>query len=106
MLTRSNAWAAGSGAPRVSERGELGAGSEVAIVHRADLQRVLTDQLQRSAIRCESNCLGVDQRAESATVTWHGPDGETSATADLVITADGLRSPLRHSLWPDDPGVR
>ena len=90
----------------VGERGELGAGSEVAIVHRADLQRVLTDQLPRSAIRYESNCLGVDQRPDAATVTWHGPDGETSVTADLVIAADGLRSPLRHSLWPDDPGVR
>ena len=90
----------------VGERGELGPGSEVAVVHRADLQRVLTDQLPRSAIRYESVCLGVDQQPDGASVTWHGPDGETSATADLVLAADGLRSPLRHSLWPDDPGVR
>src|SRR5664279_1085417 len=34
----------------VGERGELGAGSEVAIVHRADLQRVLTDQPPRSCL--------------------------------------------------------
>src|SRR5664279_4960439 len=48
----------------VGERGELGPGSEVAVVHRADLQRVLTDQLPRSAIRYESVCLGVDQQPD------------------------------------------
>jgi len=90
----------------VGERGQLGPGSEVAVVHRADLQRVLTDQLPADAIHYESSCLGVDQRSDGATVAWTGPDGETSTTADLVVAADGLRSPLRHSLWPDDPGVR
>ena len=73
----------------VGERGELGPGSEVAVVHRADLQRVLTDQLPRSAIRYESVCLGVDQQPDGASVTWHGPDGETSATADWYLPGMG-----------------
>ena len=90
----------------VGERGELGPGSQVAVVHRGDLQRVLTAQLPADAIHYESSCLGVDQRPDGVMVTWKGPDGETSTDADLVIAADGLRSPLRHSLWPDDPGVR
>jgi len=90
----------------VGERGQLGPGSEVAVVHRADLQRVLTEQLPAGAIRYDSSWLGVEQRPDGATVTWHGPAGEVSAEVDLVIAADGLRSPLRDSIWSDDPGVR
>ena len=90
----------------VGERGQLGPGREVAVVHRADLQRVLTEQLPAGAIRYDSSWLGVEQRPDGATVTWHGPAGEVSAEVDLVIAADGLRSPLRDSIWSDDPGVR
>ena len=75
-------------------------------MHRADLQRVLTEQLPAGAIRYDSSWLGVEQRPDGATVTWHGPAGEGSAEVDLVIAADGLRSPLRDSIWSDDPGVR
>jgi len=88
------------------DNGELGRGSELAVVHRADLQRVLTDQVPPGTIRYQSTCIGVVQRPAGATVSWQGPDGEASAEADLVIAADGLRSPLRRALWPDDPGVR
>jgi len=86
--------------------GQLGAGSELAVVHRADLQGVLTAELAPGTVRYESTCLSVKARPDATIVSWDGPDGAADAEADVVVAADGLRSPLRHALWSDDPGVR
>jgi 2-polyprenyl-6-methoxyphenol hydroxylase-like FAD-dependent oxidoreductase len=103
LRTPSGRWLVRS---RVGGHGRLGAGSEVAVVHRKDLQDVLLQQLPSDVVEFDSICTGVRNQPNGAAVSWRGPSGETIADADLVIAADGLRSPLRRALWPDDPGVR
>jgi 2-polyprenyl-6-methoxyphenol hydroxylase-like FAD-dependent oxidoreductase len=60
---------------------------ELRVVHRADLHRVLADQLAPGTIR------------------WGAPATAEPGDFDVVVAADGLRSQIRSS-WPDDPGVR
>ena len=61
--------------------------TELRIVHRADLHRVLAEALAPGTIR------------------WGSPVDDTPEGYDLVVAADGLRSRTRAS-WPGDPGLR
>jgi 2-polyprenyl-6-methoxyphenol hydroxylase-like FAD-dependent oxidoreductase len=71
----------------------------VAVVHRADLHRILLDALAPGTVRT-----GQEVRRVS-------PDGRTVELAgdteafDVVVAADGIRSRIRAD-WPGDPGVR
>jgi 2-polyprenyl-6-methoxyphenol hydroxylase-like FAD-dependent oxidoreductase len=74
-------------------------GRTVAVVHRADLQRILLDALAPGTV--------LSGRA----VRRVSPDGRTvelagdTAAFDVVVAADGIRSRIRAD-WPGDPGVR
>jgi FAD-dependent urate hydroxylase len=61
-------------------------------VARADLQGLLMDAVGQDRIRLGMRMVGIDQTDEEVTVTF--ANGET-ATADLVIGADGARSATR-----------
>jgi 2-polyprenyl-6-methoxyphenol hydroxylase-like FAD-dependent oxidoreductase len=43
---------------------------------------------------------GGDPGGDPAAVTWRAPGGEQTATADLVVAADGVRSAVRAQLFP------
>ncbi|MDJ0755384.1 MAG: FAD-dependent oxidoreductase [Ardenticatenaceae bacterium] len=65
---------------------------------RADLQAALTAALQPGALYLNKRCVGVEQNGEAATALF--ADG-TSAAADIVIGADGIRSVVREAVVPD-----
>ena len=61
-------------------------------IHRADLLGLLAGQLSPGAVRTGHQCTGFRQDERSATVVF--ADGST-ATADVVIAADGIHSVLQ-----------
>ncbi|HEU5420599.1 MAG TPA: FAD-dependent monooxygenase [Streptosporangiaceae bacterium] len=70
-----------------------------AMVHRADLLAILRSALPASALRGGITV----SRVRSAGRVWHSA-GESKA--DLVVGADGIRSIVRASSWPDAPVPR
>jgi salicylate hydroxylase len=69
--------------------------------HRADLHSVLQQALPADCVRLNARCIGVTQTPDRATMQF--ADG-TTADADVVIGADGIRSEVRASLFgPDAP---
>ena len=70
-------------------------------IHRADLLALLAGQLPPGTVRTGHRCTGFSQDAASATVGF--ADG-TTATADVVIGADGMHSVLRgFAVTPAEP---
>jgi salicylate hydroxylase len=61
-------------------------------IHRADLLALLAAQLPPGTVRTGHRCTGFSQDASTATATF--ADGST-ATADVVIGADGIHSVLQ-----------
>jgi 2-polyprenyl-6-methoxyphenol hydroxylase-like FAD-dependent oxidoreductase len=75
-------------------------GSDVAFVHRADLQAALVSSLGMDHVSLGSAAVGFEDRAQMV-VKLH--DG-TVRTGDLLVGADGLRSVVRRQLIGDgDP---
>ncbi|MBG0568276.1 FAD-dependent monooxygenase [Actinoplanes aureus] len=87
-------WITRTDADRAAER----FGEPVILVHRATLVEVLTDGLAPGTLRLGLPAEDVDPQA-GRVVTAHGP-----LTPDLVVAADGLRSPVRAKLFPAHPG--
>ncbi|MDQ3403636.1 MAG: FAD-dependent monooxygenase [Actinomycetota bacterium] len=67
--------------------------NELLMVHRADLLRVLLDALPEKALHPGTRIDDVRIEGGRAVVN--------STTVDLVVGADGLRSGVRDTLWPD-----
>jgi salicylate hydroxylase len=61
-------------------------------IHRADLLALLAEQLPSGTVRTRHRCTGLRQDADRAVVTF--ASGAT-ATADVVIGADGIHSVLQ-----------
>ena len=76
----------------------------LAVVHRAELQRVLSDALRPGTVRCGSTVDGVAADGRSITVRAGSGQARTEPF-DLVIAADGIRSRVRADS-PGDPGIR
>ncbi len=77
----------------------------VAVVHRADLHRILLDALPPGTVHTGRAAQRVSP--DGRTIEFDGVT-ETSGsthTFDVVVAADGIRSRIR-SQWADDPGVR
>ena len=69
--------------------------------HRADLHAVLQNALPAECIRLNARVTAVMQSPDRAVLTF--ADGQ-KAESDIVIGADGIRSPVRDSLFgPDAP---
>src|SRR5262245_61456266 len=69
--------------------------------HRADLHGVLQRAVPAGCISLNTRCTAVDQTPDGVALTF--ADG-TSAEADVVIGADGIRSAVRSALLgPDAP---
>ena len=70
-------------------------------MHRADLLGMLVDKLPSDIIHTGHRCVGFEQDAEQATVTF--ANGER-VTADVVVGADGIHSSLQpHVVEPSPP---
>jgi salicylate hydroxylase len=70
-------------------------------MHRADILNALAAALPDGTVRCGYRCTGFSQTADLATLTF--ANGET-ATADVVVAADGIRSVLQpHVVEPSPP---
>ncbi|MGW4245298.1 FAD-dependent oxidoreductase [Nocardia sp. NPDC004722] len=73
------------------------------VMARADLFRALADHAAAAGVRFEydKKLVSVSETAEAVTATF--ADGST-ATADILIGADGIRSTVRTLLDPEAPG--
>jgi len=71
-------------------------------LHRAELHDLLAYRL--SAVTLHTGHHATHVTAEAGTVTFETSAGPVSATADLVVVADGVQSDLRAQLFPDYPG--
>jgi len=90
----------------VGTDGQWAEGSEVVVVHRADLQKILLRELPAGVVQWGSSWQSVAQRYDGAEVTWTTANERQKALCDIVIAADGINGPLRRAGWPEDPGVR
>lgn len=86
-----------SGAARDLER-EFGA--PTLAMHRAELHATLLGALGAGHVRLGARCLGFEQDAQCVSARF--ADG-SSATADLLVGADGLRSAVREQLHGPQP---
>jgi salicylate hydroxylase len=90
----------------VIARTELGArceqeyGAPYYAVHRADLHEGLRTLLGPETVRAAARCVAVTDSDEGATVRF--ADGST-ASAGLVVGADGIHSTVRATLLSDEP---
>ncbi|MFC0506876.1 FAD-dependent oxidoreductase [Micromonospora costi] len=75
------------------------------VVHRAELHRALHDRAVAEGVVIEHGRRLVDVRESATGVTAHFADGGT-ATADVLVGADGIRSTVRTLIDPDAPGPR
>jgi 2-polyprenyl-6-methoxyphenol hydroxylase-like FAD-dependent oxidoreductase len=71
-------------------------------LHRAELHEMLALLADGVAVRTGHHVTGVRDQGEP-TVAFDGPDGPGELSADLVVGADGIRSVVRRSLFPDHP---
>lgn len=71
----------------------------VAMIHRADLLAVLQAAVPEGSLR---NAVTVSRARADGTVVH----SEGESRADLLVGADGIRSTVRASVWPDAPAPR
>jgi 2-polyprenyl-6-methoxyphenol hydroxylase-like FAD-dependent oxidoreductase len=67
-------------------------------IHRADLHRVLLNQLEPETVVLDKNCIDAYQDVNG--VALHFTDG-TKVHADYLIACDGIHSPIRRKLLPE-----
>lgn len=73
-------------------------GQENITIHRADLHRTFLDALNPNTIHYNKRCMNVDQNGDKVTAYF---EDNTVVTADLLIAADGIHSPIRKKLVPN-----
>jgi salicylate hydroxylase len=75
-------------------------GAPYLMVHRADVHRLLCEQLPAHAIRLGAHCTKVSAVNREAAATF--ADGST-IEADVIVGADGINSVVRESLFGPQP---
>ncbi|MFJ5925629.1 FAD-dependent oxidoreductase [Kitasatospora sp. NPDC092948] len=90
---------------RLAEIGSPGALEPTRLVMRSDLYRALYDEARRRGIRIEhgKRLTGVEEGADAVTAQF--ADG-TTATGELLVGADGIRSTVRTLIDPAAPQPR
>ncbi|MEU2117856.1 FAD-dependent monooxygenase [Streptomyces sp. NPDC016459] len=79
-------------------------GGPLVLLHRATLVDILTSALPEGTVRTAAAASLVDPGDDHRPARIATPQGETEA--ELVVGADGIRSALRHALFPQHPGTR
>ncbi|MER7172450.1 FAD-dependent monooxygenase [Streptomyces mesophilus] len=77
-------------------------GQPLVVLHRADLLRVLAQELPAGSLRAGHEVSAVHDSGHDLVVEHSGG----KSRPDLVVGADGLRSAVRGALWPDAAGPR
>ena len=79
------------------------------LIDRGALHRILRDRAQRAGVRIHDGkkLIRIDEQPDEQRdgVTAHFADG-SSASADLLVGADGVHSTVRRLIDPDAPGAR
>jgi salicylate hydroxylase len=70
------------------------------MAHRADLHRVLAEQLPATCIRLDTRCTGVSTQGDAAVASF--ADG-SQVEADVVVGADGINSIVRETQFGQQP---
>lgn len=73
-------------------------GQENITIHRADLHGTFLDALNPNTIHYNKRCVNVEQNGDKVTAYF---EDNTVVTADLLIAADGIHSPIRKKLVPN-----
>lgn len=73
-------------------------------LHRAEMHQILLDSLDTVDLHTDHQAVDVATDAEAATVTFDTTAGQVTASADLVVAADGVHSRLRGALFEAYPG--
>lgn len=79
-------------------------GAPLYALHRANLHRLLLDSLDNVTVRTGHRATAVTSGRDSARVTLETSAGQLTASADVVVAADGVHSQLRSTLFPAYPG--
>ena len=79
-------------------------GEPFVALHRAELHDILLSSLDPAILHTGHSAVRVHTDDDAASVTFDTAQGPHTATADLVVAADGVRSRLRASLFPAYPG--
>ncbi|MYS04965.1 NAD(P)-binding protein [Streptomyces sp. SID6041] len=79
-------------------------GGPLVLLHRATLVDLLTSALPDGTVRTGAAATLTDPGDDRRPARLATPDGEIEAA--LVVAADGIRSTVRHSLFPEHPGPR
>lgn len=82
--------------------GNLLTSEEVSLVmvHRADLHAALLAALPAEVVRFDSAVEKIEESATEVTVRLVAPNASRTATADVLVAADGVWSGCRSQLWP------
>ena len=72
-------------------------------VSRSELQSMLLEQLGKEYVKLETKCIGAKEEGNQVTAIFE--DGST-ATGDVLIAADGVRSVLRNYVTQQKPEPR
>ncbi|WP_327715757.1 FAD-dependent monooxygenase [Streptomyces sp. NBC_00490] len=99
LRTPGGRWLSRSSAAAAAER----FGGPLVLLHRATLVKSLATLLPPDAIRTAAGSTLVDPGDARRPARVRTPDGELEA--DLVVAADGVRSAVRATLFPDHPGA-
>ncbi|MEV7889835.1 FAD-dependent monooxygenase [Streptomyces sp. NPDC002817] len=99
LRTPGGRWLSRSSAAAAAER----FGDPLVLLHRATLINSLAAVLPPDAIRTAAESTLVDPGDARRPARVRTPDGELEA--DLVVAADGVRSAVRATLFPDHPGA-
>ncbi|MFE1251140.1 FAD-dependent monooxygenase [Streptomyces sp. NPDC058766] len=98
LRTPGGRWLSRSSAAAVAER----FGGPLVMLHRATLVASLASRLPPGAVRTDSAAVLADPGDVGRPARVRTGGGELEA--DLVVGADGIRSAVRHALFPGHPG--
>lgn len=73
-------------------------GHSMVTVHRAELHRVLMEQLHPETVQMDRRCVSMKQGENGVSLVF---DNGRTASGDFLIAADGLHSRIRKQLHPD-----
>ncbi|MFF8838161.1 FAD-dependent monooxygenase [Streptomyces sp. NPDC015130] len=100
MRTPDGRWLARTNAQAAAAR----FGGPLVLLHRATLVEILTSALPEGTVRTGTAATLADPGDEHRPARITTPEGGTEA--ELVVAADGIRSAIRHRLFPGHPGTR